>query len=317
LGTPSFAAPFLQGLVHYCCAHNHELLLVVTQADQPQGRGQRLLPSPVKQVAERYRLNLMQPGTLKKGSDEGDDFYIKFKGLNLDLALVAAYGKIISERLLALPRRGFVNVHASLLPRFRGAAPIQRAILAGDHITGVCLMHMVKGLDEGDIYACAKTPIISSDTSATLFRRLAHRGCALLFEHLEALLVGTLIKQPQPVGGLVYAHMIEKLDGLLDFKKSGAVLCREVRAFDPWPVSFGYIRGKRVKFFNSFFVREPLAHPHLAPGTVVCAKEFLGVKTIDGLLYFQHMQVEGKNILPIKEAVRGFLIEKGERIGRQ
>jgi methionyl-tRNA formyltransferase len=304
-------------LVRYCATHDHELVLVVTQADQAQGRGQRLMASPVKQLAEMHRLNIMQPTTLRKGFADGDEFFAALTELDLDLAIVVAYGKIITERLLKTPRRGFVNVHGSLLPRFRGAAPIQRAIAAGDAITGVCLMDMVKGLDEGDVFASAKTPIIPSDTSATLFRRLSHLGCALLFHNLDAILRGTLSKTPQSSEGIVYAHMLDKLEGLLDFKKSGAALCHEARAFDPWPNTFGFIRGKRVKFFDSFFVRAPTAHIQIAPGTVVCAKDFLGVKTIDGVLYFQRLQIEGKTILPIRDALRGFLIEPGDTIDRR
>lgn len=316
-GTPSFAVPFLQGLLDYCDSHGHDLALVVTQADQPQGRGQRMTPPPVKQLAESLGLRMLQPKTLRKATPDGEEFYKTFAPMHIDLAIVVAYGKIITERLLALPRRGFVNVHGSLLPRFRGAAPIQRAIEAGDVMTGVCLMDMVKGLDEGDVFAVKATPIIPSDTSATLFRRLSHLGTSLLLEHLDALLAGTLIKQPQANAGVMYAHMLDKHEGLLDFSKPGALLRQQTRAFDPWPNVFGFIREKRVKFFDSFFIHAPGALSNVSPGTVVAVGDFLGVKTIDGVLYFQRVHVEGKTVLPVKDAVRGFPIAIGDRIDRQ
>lgn len=315
-GTPNFSLPFLRRLIRYCATKHHELTLVVTQADQPQGRGQRLMPSSVKQCAEAAKLPVLQPTTLKKGTPDGDAFYEALAKIDLDLAIVVAYGKIITERLLRLPRRGFVNVHGSLLPRFRGAAPIQRALEAGDKVTGVCLMDMVKGLDEGDVFACRRTPIIASDTSATLFHRLSHLGAAMMEEHLDALLLGTLVKQPQAVDGLVYAHMLDKNEGLLDFSKSGEHLCYAARAFDPWPATFGFIRGKRVKFFDSFFL-PTRASRDIEVGSIVVAGKFLGIKTIDGVLYFQRMQVEGKTILPIEDALRGFALQRGDRIDPQ
>jgi methionyl-tRNA formyltransferase len=313
-GTPSFSLPCLSALEKWCRLNGHKLLMIVTQKDQPQGRGQALLPSPVKEFALRHGIAVRQPASLKKGSLDGDEFFREFSLLDLDLAVVVAYGKIITERLLSLPRRGFLNIHASILPRFRGAAPIQRAIQAGDKQTGVCLMDMVKALDEGDVFRCQTTPIIASDTSSTLFRRLAHCGAHLLVSHLDDLLAGRLAKTPQASSGVSYASMLDKSEGLLNFNKSGLELSLEARAFDPWPATFGFLHNKRVKFFASFFIEAPAAHPSTIPGTIVVAGDFLGIKTKDGLLFFQAIQVEGKKILPIKEALKGFAITKGDRI---
>lgn len=313
-GTPNFSLPSLIALHRYCQNFHHELVMVVTQKDQPKDRGKLVLAPPVKVYAQNLNLTIWQPETLKKGSDEGDRFYDEFSSLNIDLAVVVAYGKIISERLLKIPRRGFVNVHASLLPRFRGAAPVQRAIEWGDKQTGVCLMDIVKKLDEGDVFACLKTPIIPSDNQETLFRRLANLGAHLLSNNLSSLLDGTLLKRPQENHGVLYASMVNKEEGALNFFEKAAIISRKVKAFDPWPGSFGFIRNKRVKFFASFALTDPQIQKDCVPGTVIVSGNFLGVKAQDGIVYFAGMQVEGKKALPIKEALCGFPIATGEKI---
>lgn len=312
-GTPDFSLPALKSTHRFCEENGHELVLVVSQSDKPQGRGKKVLPPPVKSLAKDLGLLVLQPTTLKKGSDEGDEFFEQFKQAKIDLAVVVAYGKLIPERLLFLPRLGFINIHGSLLPRFRGAAPVQRAIEAGDLKTGVCLMDMVKKLDEGDVYCCRETPILPFDTSESLFFRLSHLGAALLYDHLEDLLDQRLAKKPQSQNGLVYAHMLTKEEGLLDFTLSARDLSNRVRAFDPWPGTFGFIRGKRIKFFDSFFI-EDAKNQHL-PGTVMVVGKFLGIKAKGGMIYFKNIQIEGKKLLPIKEAVLGFPIFLGEKIG--
>lgn len=311
-GTPDFSLPALRATHQFCQDHSHELSLVVCQPDKPQGRGQHRASPPVKQLASELSLTIAQPETLKKNSPDGDLFWQHFSGLHIDLAIVVAYGRIISERLLSLPPCGFVNVHASLLPRFRGAAPIQRAIEAGNKRSGVCLMDMVKKLDEGDVYACEYSPILAFDTSETLFHRLSRLGGTLLYRHLDDLLHRRLKKQPQASSGITYAHMLEKEEGLLNCHLSSQALSDKVRAFDPWPSAFAFIRGKRVKFFNSFFITHASLKKNIAPGTIITNKPFLGVKTSDGAVYFQWIQVEGKKVLPIKEALLGFPINVGD-----
>jgi methionyl-tRNA formyltransferase len=313
-GTPEFSLPSLMATYRFCNAHGHKLAMVVCQADRQQGRGQRLLPPAVKKLAYELNLPVYQPSTLKKNSVDGDRFFLDFSAQSIDLAVVVAYGKIITQRLLALPKRGFVNVHASLLPRFRGAAPIQRAIEAGDRMSGVCLMDMVKELDAGDIYVCKTTPIIPFDTSFTLFHRLANLGGHVLYDHLDDLLHARLKKTPQDESEIIYANMLNKEEGLLDFARSGQLLSNRVMAFDPWPGVYGFINGRRIKFFDSFFIKTIWLKEKFRPGQVVVNHPFLGVKTIDGVLYFQRIQLEGKKAIDVKDAVHGFHINIGDTI---
>lgn len=313
-GTPDFSLPALRATHRFCASLGHELSLVVTQGDKPQGRGKKTLPPPVKTLALELGIRVLQPSTLKKGTLDGDEFFLEFKNANIDLAIVVAYGKLIPERLLALPARGFINIHGSLLPKFRGAAPIQRAIESGDKETGVCLMDMVKKLDEGDVYRTLKTPILPFDTAESVFLRLSHLGATLLFSSLDDLLHARLKKTPQSEVGLVYAHMLNKDEGKLDFSRSAQEISNKVRAFDPWPGSFAFIRNKRIKFFDSFFIEDQFLKKDAMPGTVVVVGKFLGVKALDGVVYFRNIQVEGKKLLPIKEAVLGFPIAINEQI---
>lgn len=315
-GTPEFSLPSLMAVHRFCQHFGHELILVVSQTDKMQGRGQRLLAPPVKEMANRLQIDVVQPASLRKGTLDGDQFYDHFLQLRIDLAVVVAYGKLITERLLKACAKGFVNVHGSLLPRFRGAAPVQRAIEAGDQETGVCLMAMVKKLDEGDIYICKNTPIIPSDTSATLLRRLANMGATLLYRHLEDILQGKMLTKPQASEGITYAHMLTKDEGLLDFSLPAKTISCKVKALDPWPCVYGFINDKRVKFFDSFYIKDSEAKKHIIPGTVVANHPFLGVKTIDGIVYFQSIQLEGKRAMPVKDALLGFPVSIGQVISQ-
>jgi len=193
-GTPEFALPSLNALIE----SEHEVVLCVCQPDRRAGRGKKMQMPPIKVRALEAGIEVLQPATLKKGTDSGDAFWERFIGLNLDLGVVAAYGRILATRILTTPTHGFVNVHGSLLPRWRGAAPVQRAIEAGDTRTGVCLMDMVFALDAGDVYAARAIPISAQDTGATLTTKVAELGADLLSEHLDALLEGGLEKSPQP-----------------------------------------------------------------------------------------------------------------------
>lgn len=312
-GTPEFALPALTQLHKFCREHGHDVVMVVTQPDKEQGRGQKLFPPPVKILASSLHVPLYQPISLRKNTEEGEGFYQEFVSANIDLAIVVAYGKIIPQRFLSASRRGFVNLHGSLLPKYRGAAPIQRALAAGERETGVCLMDVVQKLDEGDVFDVVKTPIIASDTSQTLFRRLSRLGADLLYRRLDDLLAGRLKRTPQESACATYASMLTKEEGVLDFSKSGRLLALEARAFDPWPNSYGYINAKRVKFFESFFI-DCSVHQALKPGTIVASTPFLGVKAIDGIVYFQKIQIEGKTVMPVKDALRGFPIRVGDLI---
>lgn len=313
-GTPEFSLPSLTATHQFCHQFSHELSLVICQPDRPKNRGQKLTFPPIKELALKLNLPIAQPNSLKKGSIDGDKFYNQLSLLKIDLAIVIAYGKLIPERILSLSNLGFVNIHASLLPRFRGAAPIQRAIESGDKITGVCLMNMTKKLDDGDIIAEAITPILSFDNQATLFNRLSYLGANLLSKNFDNILMNKSKLHPQDSNGITYAFPIEKSEAKLNFSLPGQILNNKVKCFDPNPGAFGYIRGKRIKFFNSFFIADKNLKSDTTPGTVITVKPFLGVKTIDGAIYFQWIQVEGKKELPINYAVLGFTINVGDEI---
>ncbi|MCA9506975.1 MAG: methionyl-tRNA formyltransferase [Myxococcales bacterium] len=307
-GTPVFALPALKQLHKFCLEHGHELSMVVTQPDRQQGRGQKLSPPSVKILATKLHLPVFQPAFLKKSSLEGEQFFQHFLAAHIDLAVVVAYGKIIPQRFLSSSHLGFINIHGSLLPKFRGAAPIQRSLECGDHKTGVCLMDMVLKMDEGDIIDVAQTPIIASDTSETLFRRLSHLGAHLLYRRIDDILSQKIHKTPQNDDEATYAAMIKKEEGLLDFSQSGRNLVLKSRAFDPWPGSYAFLDKKRIKFFEAFFI-ETTVHHELSPGTIIVTSPFLGVKTVDGILYFQRIQLEGKSILPANKALQNLNIQ--------
>jgi methionyl-tRNA formyltransferase len=312
-GTPEFALPSLMALHRFCVEHGHDLAMVVSQPDRPSGRGQKEHAPPVKERALSLGIPVFQPETLKKSQEAGESFFQSFVAAQIDVTIVVAYGKLIPERILHSVNKRFVNIHASLLPRFRGAAPIQRAIACGDKESGVCLMEMTKGLDEGDVYALKKTVILASDTAFTLSRRLANLGAYLLSENLANLLADKIYKIPQSSEEIIYAPMLDKSEGHLDFKKSGSVIAHEIRAFDPWPTAFAFIRQKRVKFFDSFFIPSTNLKNHEI-GTIIALEPFLGIKTHDGVLYVQRLQVEGKKVLAIKDALLGFPLEIGDKI---
>lgn len=312
-GTPIFAAPALRALINYAKRAGHDLSMVVTQPDKAQGRGQKISEPPIKTIAKEFGIRVFQPETLRKNTEEGDEFFETFKNARIDLAIVVAYGKLIPKRFLKCVNGYFVNIHASLLPRFRGAAPIQRAILSGDKESGVCLMEVVEKLDQGDVFACLKTPIIASDTSETLFLRLSHLGAHLLEEKLNDLLTGNINKNPQTDEGVIYAPMIDKHEGALSFDEPGALIVFKTRAFDPWPGTYALLHNKRVRLFDAFFIKSS-KHSSISPGTIVVAKNFLGVKALDGIVYFQRIQVEGKKALSIQEAILGFNIKVKDKI---
>lgn len=273
-GTPELAATCLEGLHRGAVAGGHTIDLVVCQPDKPVGRGHKLEAPPVKQLAERLGIEVLQPGTLKKDTDDGEAFFARFQAANLDLAVVAAYGRIMPQRVLDVPRLGCVNVHGSLLPRWRGAAPIQRAIEAGDTETGVGLMHMVKALDAGDVYVEERLPITIDDTTLTLTAKLAALGASMLERHLAALLAGELVRTPQATEGLVYAEMLKKDDARVDFDRPARAVYDRARAFVPWPGSQVELDGEVLKLFDP--VLTDVDTSGVVPGTLVDVDEAQG-----------------------------------------
>ncbi|MFC5524173.1 methionyl-tRNA formyltransferase [Rhodanobacter ginsengisoli] len=259
-GTPEFAVPCLEA----CRASGAEVVAVYTQPDRPAGRGRKLTPSPVKQAALAAGIAVEQPESLK--SAEAQQTLAAYRP---DLLVVVAYGLILPRKVLAIPRLGCWNVHASLLPRWRGAAPVQRAILAGDAESGVDLMQMEAGLDTGPVLLQRRTPIASVETGGSLHDRLSALGAELLAEGLRRTLAGeTLTATAQPDEGVTYAHKLDKAEAKLDFSRPAIELERQVRAFDPWPVAEGEIAGEPLRIWAAQALA--LDH-HAAPGSLLKA----------------------------------------------
>ena len=291
MGTPEFAVKSLEA-----CLTLGEVVAVVTQPDKPRGRGQTLSFSPVKGVALARHIPLLQPAKIK-----GTNFADELRALKPDVAVVTAYGKILPQDVLDVPRRGCVNVHASLLPRFRGAAPIQWAIAAGDEKTGVCLMQMDAGMDTGGIIDRAELPIGREDTSATLHDKLAALGGDVLRRSLSRYVEGELPVVPQPTEGVVMAPMIKKEDGHLDWSKSARVLELRLRAFTPWPGAFCTWEGALLKV-----TKAALGEGKGAPGTVLATSaDGIEVACAEGSLKLLALQPEGKRAMTAQEFLSG------------
>jgi len=280
------------------------VVAVVTQPDKPKGRGQLPTISPVKQFAIERGIPVLQPVKLRDPA-----FWETVRKLSVEVGVVAAYGKILPRELLAAPAKGCVNVHASLLPRFRGAAPIQWAIASGDEKTGVCLMQMDEGLDTGPVLACAEVRIGPEETSESLHRTLAKLGADLIREQLPAYLEGNLRRTPQPREGVVLAPQLKKEDGLLDFTRDAEALERRIRAFQPWPGAFTHLKGKVLKVLRARV--SPESGP---PGTVLSiGKQGIQVACGTGSLVLVELQPEAKRAMSAAEFLAGHPIAVGEQ----
>jgi methionyl-tRNA formyltransferase len=297
-GTPEFAVPSLRA-----CLALGSVVAVVTQPDRPRGRGHHVQASPVKEEAERAGIPVLQPPKLK-----GTDFGARLRALEPEVAVVTAYGRILPPDVLDAPRRGCLNVHASLLPRWRGAAPIQWAIASGDTETGVSLMQMEAGLDTGPVLATRREPILPTDTSASLHTRLAELGGTVLREALPHFLAGELRAVPQPETGVTLARMVEKADGWLDWTRAAAELERRVRAFTPWPGGWTLLGGQVVKVLAT-----EVAPGSGQPGTVLAARGVLEVACGDGALRLLEVQPEGRRRMSAPEFLSGHPLRPGDR----
>jgi methionyl-tRNA formyltransferase len=269
---------------------------VVTQPDRPAGRGKRLRQSPVKETAVSANIPVFQPRSLRKLEAAEP-----LRDWQPDLIVVAAFGQILRPHILDLPAHGCLNIHASLLPRWRGASPIQHAILAGDDETGVCLMQMDVGLDTGPVYSCAATPIAARETASTLHDRLAQMGADLLRRDLAAILAGELTPQPQNDALMTYAPMIKKEHGRLDWHKSAIALDRHIRAMSPWPGAFTTWDGRQLKIKAA----RPIAGQFGAPGEVVTVAEGTAVAAAAGALLLESVQLAGKRAMTITDFLPG------------
>ncbi|MGA0587674.1 methionyl-tRNA formyltransferase [Dyella sp. KRB-257] len=282
-GTPEFSVPCLAA----CRASGAEVVAVYTQPDRPAGRGRRLTPSPVKQAALEAHIPVEQPESLKDAVARE-----RLAAYAPDLMVVVAYGLILPRKVLAIPRLGCWNVHASLLPRWRGAAPIQRAILAGDGESGVALMQMEAGLDTGPVLLERRTPIHPDDTGGSLHDRLSQLGAEVLAEGLGRVLAGDMLTPvPQPEAGVTYAHKLDKAEARLDFNRPARELERQVRAFDPWPVAEAAIAGEPLRVWSARAL--DVAH-HSAPGSVLAAgRDGIDIACAEGALRITALQRAG------------------------
>ncbi len=283
-GTPDFSVPALKALL----GSGHSVVGVLTQPDRPKGRGRQIAASPVKVAAVEHGLPVSQPETLK--TDAGRADLLAWKP---DLLVVVAYGLILPPAVLALPRLGCLNIHASLLPRWRGAAPIQRAILAGDPVTGVTIMRMDVGLDTGPMLLEKKVTIGAHDTGGSLHDRLAVEGAAALLEALPGYIDGTLQPVAQPADGVTYAAKIEKSEALIDWTRAAVEIERQVRAFNPWPIAETRLDDEQLRIFEA--TAEEESAETAVPGTIV---EFPGnsllVQCGSGRLALRQLQRPGR-----------------------
>lgn len=295
-GTPEFALHGLSALL----ASAHEVVAVYTQPDRPAGRGRQLTASPVKQLALAHGLTVEQPVSLKDAASQA-----RLRAYAPDVMVVAAYGLILPPAVLALPRYGCINLHASLLPRWRGAAPIQRALLAGDTQTGITLMQMAAGLDTGDMLLRLPCVIETTDTAHSLHERLAKLSAQALMQGLEALQAGTLTSVVQDDSLVTYAAKLSKAEALLDWSLSAVALDRCVRAFNPWPVAYTQWQDATLRIWESAVldVAAPSSHP---PGQVLAqAASGIDVATGQGVLRIKRLQLPGAKALDASEFIKG------------
>jgi methionyl-tRNA formyltransferase len=298
LGTSEFAVPALSALVEA----GHDVLAVYTRAPKPAGRGQQERRTPVHERALSLGLPVRTPRTLKNEEEAQ-----AFRALDLDAAVVVAYGHILTRPFLAAPVLGCINIHGSLLPRWRGAAPIHRAILAGDGETGVTIMRMDEGLDTGPMLLAERTPISAADTAETVHDRLAALGARLIVSTLDGLVAGTIQPVSQPQDGVTYAHKLGKEEGALDWRRPAAELERKVRAFHPWPGTWFDVPGERIKVLAA-----SLALASGAPGTVTVGPQGFPVVACGvGGLKLLTLQRAGKSAQPADAFLRGFALPTG------
>jgi methionyl-tRNA formyltransferase len=300
MGTPGFAATILGALFDT----GHNLRAVYTQPPRPAGRGHRLRPSLVQRLAEEHGMPVRTPASLRDTGTQRE-----FAALDVDAAVVAGYGLILPAALLSAPRLGCLNVHASLLPRWRGAAPVQQAILAGDTETGITIMQMAEGLDEGPILLQQALPISPEATAGSLTEALARLGARLVVEALDRASAGGLTPRPQPEDGVTYAHKLRRGEGYLDWRLAAADLDRRVRALDPWPGAVFEHHSERIRVRAAAVEPAPAPAP---PGTVL--DDRLAIACGVDILRPLCLQRPGRAVLVATEFLRGFPIPQGTRL---
>lgn len=300
MGTPEFALPTLKALHH----SSHSIQAVITQPDKPKGRGQKLIVSPIKQYALDSNLPILQPKTVN-----APEFIDSLMQNRPDIIIVVAFGQILSETFLKIPKRFCINLHSSLLPKYRGAAPIHRSILKGDTRTGVTTMIMDKGMDTGDILLMQETPVHETDNAQTLHDTLSEMGGALVLETLKRLEENTLLPVPQDHSQATYAGKLKKEEGLIHWEQSATTLFNQVRGLTPWPGSYTLFNKKRLRIIKA---EVATGSPDDKPGQVARVTDMgIEVGTGDGRLVITELQPEGKKSMSAKSFLAGHKIEQG------
>lgn len=305
MGTPDFAVAALEEILKA----GHEVAGVVTQPDKPKGRGKTLMPTPVKETAEKYGISVYQPKKVRT-----PEFVAVLKELNPEIIVVAAFGQIISKEILELPKYGCINIHASLLPAYRGAAPIQWAVINGDKESGVTIMQMNEGLDTGDMIDKVIVPLEKEETGGSLFDKLSEAGAHLCVKVLKDIEEGNIVKEKQPEESTTpYASMIDKKMGEIDWKKPAKEIEQLIRGLNPWPSAYTKVNGKTMKLWRAKVSEE---NSDLKPGEIVeIQKDNICVQTGNGMLHILEVQLEGKKRMETAAFLRGYAMKEGEVLG--
>lgn len=306
MGTPDFAVGTLQALL----ASRHEVAAVVTQPDKPKGRGKAMQFTPVKEVAVEANIPVLQPKKVRE--PEAIEEIRKFQP---DVIVVVAFGQIIPKTILDMPKYGCVNVHASLLPKYRGAAPIQWAVIDGEEKSGVTTMQMDEGLDTGDMLLTEEVTLDPEETGGSLFDKLSAVGAQLLLKTLDELEAGSIVPRPQPEESTTaYAAMLNKKMGEIDWNQSAVKIERLVRGLNPWPSAYTHLSGKTLKIWKASVQAQ--REPHGDAGRIVLMdKKHFGIQTGDGILEIQELQLEGKKRMTADAFLRGYQLEDGIKAG--
>ena len=306
MGTPDFSVPALKALVEA----GHEVAAVVTQPDRPRGRGKELQMTPVKVQALAYGIPVYQPEKVK------DPAFVEIlRNLQPEVIVVIAFGQILSRDILDLPPYGCINIHASLLPKYRGAAPIQWAVIDGEKETGVTTMMMDVGLDTGDMLEKTIIPLDPKETGGSLFDKLSQAGGPLILSTLENLKAGTAVRTPQTDEDSTYAKMLTKSLGQIDWSMEAAAIERLIRGLNPWPSAYTFVHGKTLKIWDADVLKE--SSDGAAPGQIIRTDPHsLIVAAGEALLSIRELQLEGKKRMDVETFLRGYTIEKGEILGK-
>jgi methionyl-tRNA formyltransferase len=300
MGTPQFAVPALEALIR----NGYQIVTVITRPDKPAGRGKEIIFSPVKQAALAHHISVWQPGSLKRPEN-----IEALSAYRADLYIVAAFGQILPQAVLDQPRYGTLNIHASLLPKYRGVSPISEAILQGDTETGVTIMLLDAGVDTGPILLKRSVPIGEDETTGSLTTRLAEVGAQALLETIPLWVQGKITPEPQDEQFASHTYRLRKEDGEISWERPAAVIARAVRAYDPWPGTYSYWHGRFLKIISAHALSDVEPEKELTPGTVTMQKEaghtVLTIVTGAGILLVDRLHLEGKKVLTAEEFLRG------------